>query len=697
VALRIDCPSCHFNGQVPDRYHGKTILCPRCKASLCPGSAEPQTAMPPEAARVPAPALASEPAAQPQAAAVASCQDPPPYVPVLVLEARSGTGNLDRLPDCSIEPSGWQQMPEALPAPAAPILAPAPVPSMAPATGPAQQPPWLRQCVEMLCSHGILNAADAWPAVQAIPLAERGDVQQLARALAQQGKLTWYQAALVSQGKADQLVLGNYVLLDKVGEGGFGSVFKARHRRMQRLVALKLLRAELVREPLALQRFQREVEAAAKLSHPNIVTAYDADEARGMHFLAMEFIDGPDLWRLVKKQGPLPPARAVDYLVQAARGLAHAHAAGIVHRDVKPSNFLLDKCGVVKVSDLGLARVVQPQRGTGPDPLTATCSIMGTVDFMAPEQALNTRTADQQADIYSLGCTLYVLLIARPVYAGATALEVVLAHREQPIPQLPPHCASLQDVFVRMMAKRVEDRYSSMEQVIAALQAKIGPTAALPAGDAGQPATPPPGAIVSPSEGPPLAQPLSCTEPLARPNRKGNVLWFVGGVAAAVILLAIAGLMALTGRSKTDVVRGAGTSDTGSLAVLASERRVDPPPATKPAPPPVQPPEQPQPVEKPQPREKPPEEMPNQDKCRIAVVSLRGFWTPEQWERYAPKVRALADSPNAKMNVTDAGNTKWVDLWPVRDFKACMKKVTFGTIGADYGVGGFLIHVDPNK
>src|SRR5262249_12757243 len=149
-----------------------------------------------------------------------------------------------------------------------------------PSAGATGQPAWLQQFVKALCDHGILNPADAWAAVQAVPAAGRDSVQRLAQGLARLRQLSWYQAAVFAEGKADDLVLGNYLLLDKVGQGGFGSVFKARHRRMQRVVALKVLLPELMREPQVLQRFQREVQTAAKLNHPNIVTAYDADEAR---------------------------------------------------------------------------------------------------------------------------------------------------------------------------------------------------------------------------------------------------------------------------------------------------------------------------------------------------------------------------------------------------------------------------------
>ena len=186
---------------------------------------------------------------------------------------------------------------------------------------------------------------------------------------------------------------------------------------MDRVVALKVLSKKLLDSPDAVQRFQREVKAAAKLTHPNIVTAYDADEAAGMHFLVMEYVEGSDLSSLVKKQGPLAPMQAIDCLLQAAKGLEHAHAQGVVHRDIKPSNLLLDKSGTIKILDMGLARIDPLTAGSasaggasaGSD-LTQSGSIMGTIDYMAPEQAVDSRQADV-AGYLQLG--LYSALSAR--------------------------------------------------------------------------------------------------------------------------------------------------------------------------------------------------------------------------------------------------------------------------------------------
>ncbi|HEX4147576.1 MAG TPA: protein kinase, partial [Pirellulales bacterium] len=240
--------------------------------------------------------------------------------------------------------------------------------------------------------------------------------------------------------------------------------------------ALKVLPKKHLSSPDAVARFQHEVKAAARLTHQHIVTAYDADEAAGMHYLVMEYVEGQDLSAIVKANGPLNVAQGVDYVVQAARGLEHAHSQGVIHRDVKPSNLLLDQRGVVKILDMGLARMDNPL--AGPDSgegLTATGSIMGTVEFMSPEQALDTAQADARSDIYSLGYTLYYLLSGKKPYDGDTAMKKLVAHRDAPIPSLlqvrPEASADLEAVYRKMVAKNPANRYASMREAREALEA----------------------------------------------------------------------------------------------------------------------------------------------------------------------------------------------------------------------------------
>lgn len=269
-----------------------------------------------------------------------------------------------------------------------------------------------------------------------------------------------------------------YEIVGLIGKGGMGAVYEARHRMMDRTVALKIINRELVRKPEAVDRFHREVKAAAQLAHPNIVTAHDAEQVGNVHFLVMEYVDGVDLSHAVRDRGALPVSEACDYVRQAAIGLQHAHEQGMVHRDIKPHNLMLTADSTVKILDFGLASLA-PKAATQVgipavrSDLTAVGDVMGTPDFISPEQADDARQADIRSDIYSLGATLYYLLSGRPPFTDGGVLQKLKSHAESE----PESLVSLRDdipeglvaVVAKMMAKDPNQRFQTPTAVAEAL------------------------------------------------------------------------------------------------------------------------------------------------------------------------------------------------------------------------------------
>ena len=285
--------------------------------------------------------------------------------------------------------------------------------------------------------------------------------------------------------------LGGYEVLKVLGRGGMGAVLLGRQVSLDRKVALKVMHAKIAKNPTFVARFTREAYAAAQLTHHNVVQIYDIGEDKGQHFFSMEFVAGKSLADLVKTDGKVAPDVAVGYILQAARGLRFGHLQGMVHRDIKPDNLMLNTEGVVKVADLGLVKLpggeLPRQAGAlaeadegepGGSHLTRAGAVMGTPAYMPPEQARDSATVDHRADIYSLGCTLYVLVTGRPPFEGKTALEVMSKHQTEAI--VPPEVVvkrvpkALSAILLTMLAKDPTDRYQTMDDVIAALEGLLG-------------------------------------------------------------------------------------------------------------------------------------------------------------------------------------------------------------------------------
>jgi serine/threonine-protein kinase len=327
--------------------------------------------------------------------------------------------------------------------------------------------------------------------------------------------------------KVGQLVAGRYELEELVGVGGMSSVYRAHDRVLERSVALKILHEHHGADAEYVERFRREAQAIARLSHPNIVTVIDRGEDGGRQYIVFEHIDGENLKQLVERTGPLPVGHALELAHQAARGLAFAHEVGIVHRDVKPHNVLVDQDGVAKVTDFGIARSLEQE-----DTLTQAGTMLGTSDYIAPEQ-VGGRRADERSDQYSLGVLLYELLTGAVPFPGDSFMAVAMRHVNDPVPSVrsrrPDVSPRVEEILARAMAKRPEDRFPTMEALIAALEAALA--------EDERPDSPPTPALES-TQSLPAYQPPS-TPRAPRPRSALPLLLVLAAAAAAGILAAI--------------------------------------------------------------------------------------------------------------------------------------------------------------
>ncbi|GBD35654.1 Serine/threonine-protein kinase PknB [bacterium HR36] len=316
----------------------------------------------------------------------------------------------------------------------------------------------------------------------------------LARTLVAEGLLTAYQAEQILLGRSKGFWLGQYRILDRLGAGAMGTVFKAVHTGMGRIVALKVLKLSNLRDKQQLLQFEREIRVLAQMQHPNIVMAYDANRGRGVHFLAMEYVPGKTLQQIVEEKGPLPTGLAADLLRQAASALDYAHERGLVHRDIKPSNLLITKSRsgrssatpsslrksgeyVLKILDFGLAHLREGRVSRLVESAirqSRVGQIYGTADFMSPEQGRDFHQVDIRSDLYSLGCTFYYALTGQVPFPGDTAMEKLVKHlteEPRPLRELRPEVPeALADIIHRLMAKAPEDRFQNPAELLAALE-----------------------------------------------------------------------------------------------------------------------------------------------------------------------------------------------------------------------------------
>jgi serine/threonine protein kinase len=316
---------------------------------------------------------------------------------------------------------------------------------------------------------GIIDRPTLQATLGKVAVNKRSDADALAEELIRQGKLTRFQAGKLLRGMSLGLILGPYQVLAPLGRGGMGTVYLARDARSQMLVALKVLPPKRAREEeRLLARFRREMEMCQRVSHPHLAWAYEVGVCQGVYYIALEYIPGKSLFRIVTEEGPLSVPRAARLFGEVCSALEHAHNQGLIHRDLKPSNIMITPHDRAKVLDLGLA-LVQGEAPADREVVGGDGYVVGTMDYIAPEQAENAASVDTSCDIYSLGCALYFALTGQPPFPGGTALEKIQKHRNADPPPIPVLNPTVAPAFIgivrRMMAKQPAQRFASAAEV----------------------------------------------------------------------------------------------------------------------------------------------------------------------------------------------------------------------------------------
>jgi serine/threonine protein kinase len=338
----------------------------------------------------------------------------------------------------------------------------------------AEQQSGVDKFLKTILRSGLLSKVELQAVLLTIPKELQSEPQILAKQLIRIGKLSWFQAHKLLKGAASGLLIDNYEIVAPVGRGGMGMVYLARDRRSDRLLALKILPPKVARtEERMLARFQREMGIGKRITHPNVARTFDTGQYQGVYYIAMEYIPGQTLYRLVTERGPLRVPTAARLFAEVAAGLEHAHRQGIVHRDLKPSNIMVTPNGHAKVLDLGLALI----EGEVPQPreiIGGQGYVVGSMDYIAPEQTKDAVGVDARADVYGLGATLYFALTGRPPFPGGTARDKIQRHRKEEPPPLRQLNPALPERFAalvaKMMAKKRDERYASAAEVCEALQ-----------------------------------------------------------------------------------------------------------------------------------------------------------------------------------------------------------------------------------
>ena len=395
-------------------------------------------------------------------------------------------------------------------------------------TAPAQ----VQDLIELIRKSGVLSPAE----ISALPTLPDNPMQA-ATILVQQGVLTKFQARMLLAGKSRGFRLGNYIIREQIGTGGMGSVYLAEHQDIKRKVAVKVLNLAAAENRLSLERFLREAKTAASLDHPNIVKLFDVARDGETRYLVMEYIEGLTLEEMIKN-GQVPTARAVDYIIQAAMGLQHAYERGIVHRDIKPANLIVGKDEVLRILDMGLARPVEQNSGSLTEHLDRG-AVVGTADYVAPEQALNEPNVDVRADIYSLGVTFFALVAGRPPFDGSTANKL-LSHQLKTAPSLtsldktfPP---KLSQIIIKMMEKKPGNRYQTPAELIQALEPWLSDAPPMTKSN-----------MTAPSRGytKPLANRALSKANLRPASSKSTKAWLVPVIVGSTLAAIVAGILAV--------------------------------------------------------------------------------------------------------------------------------------------------------